>query len=57
MREDLKRKRTSWHTKCFQVLKQDSAAVYIKKEKSQDRESALQKANARQKVTVPALII
>lgn len=38
--------------KMFSVLKQDSAVVYIKKEKSQDSESALQKANVQQKVTI-----
>lgn len=38
--------------KMFPVLKQDSAVVYIKKEKSQDSESALQKANVQQKVTI-----
>lgn len=45
-------KRTNWHTRCSPVLKQDSAVVYIKKEKSQDSESALQKANVQQKVTI-----
>lgn len=52
MQEGLKKKRTNWHTRCFPVLKQDSAVVYIKKEKSQDSESALQKANVQQKVTI-----
>ena len=51
-KEGLKKKRTNWHTRCFPVLKQDSAVVYIKKEKSQDSESALQKANVQQKVTI-----
>ena len=51
-KEGLKKKRTNWHTRCSPVLKQDSAVVYIKKEKSQDSESALQKANVQQKVTI-----
>lgn len=38
--------------KMFPGPKQDSAVVYIKKEKSQDSESALQKANVQQKVTI-----
>ena len=51
-KEGLKKKRTNWHTRCFLVLKQDSAVVYIKKEKLQDNESAWQKANVQQKVTI-----
>lgn len=38
--------------KMFMVLKQDSAVVYIKKEKLQDNESAFKKANVQQKVTI-----
>ena len=51
-KEGLKKKRTNWNTRCFLVLKQDSAVVYIKKEKLQDNESAWQKANVQQKVTI-----
>ena len=38
--------------KMFPGPKARSAVVYIKKEKSQDSESALQKANVQQKVTI-----